>query len=550
MNNQITQIDGQLFEKMLVFGALNLQANAQEINNLNVFPVPDGDTGDNMYATLAGGVESLKKQGSGTIELKAKALADGMLLNARGNSGVILSQLFYGVAQGLLGLNASTVLQFGEALKKGVEFAYKAVVKPVEGTILTVAREATQKACEKIDENVSVQDFFCQYLMQLKVALEKTPELLEILKESNVVDSGGAGLVCIAEGFYKAIIGDESLNEIAFTKNSTDNDNCNQIIFDKNSKMDYGYCTEVLLQLLDAKKPVENFCLNDLIEFLTGIGDSVVAVQTDTKVKIHVHTLTPALVLEECQKHGEFISVKIENMTVQHNNLLGDKKPQKRVKCAIVAVASGDGFAEIYKKYGADYVVSGGQTDNPSTEEFIKGFEIVNAENVLVLPNNKNIVLSAKQAGELFKGSKVTVLPTKTPQQVYSALMVCVDKEDVDALIEDMTEAISDVESYSITYSVRDAVINGIDIKKGDYMAFSDNGLMLEEKGEIECLKKMFENIEDAEDKDIITIFYGKGVREEQKQEVGRFIEENYPDAELVEMDGGQEVYPFLIALE
>ncbi len=543
-------IDAELFEKILTYGAVNLQANVKEINDLNVFPVPDGDTGINMYTTLIGGVERLKTVADETIEKKADALAEGMLLNARGNSGVILSQLFYGVAKGLLGLKVASITQFADALRNGVQYAYKAVVKPVEGTILTVARESVELTCLKLDENTTIEEFFTEYLKELNFSLKKTPELLDVLKEANVVDSGGAGLVCIAEGFYKAIMGDESLSKISL--NSIEQKNTkSDVTFDQKSKMDYGYCTEALVQLLDSKNGVENFDANAFIDFLTEVGDSVVAVQTGTKVKVHVHTMKPSLVLEECQKYGEFISVKIENMTLQNQEVESAKpKSEKRIKTAVVAVASGAGIAEIYKEYGADELVNGGQTDNPSTEEFIKAFDRVNAETIFVLPNNKNIVLSAKQAGELYTKSKVIVLPSKTPQQVYSALVVSAMRDDINALKNDMEQAILDVESYSITYAVRDAYINGIDIKEGDFMAFKDGDLMLSVQGELECLKETLKSIEDIDEKDILTIFYGKGVNKDLKIKVGEFVEENFPDIEFMELDGGQEVYPFLISLE
>ncbi len=546
---ELNRIDGALFEKLLTFGALNLQASKGIINELNVFPVPDGDTGDNMLATIVGGVESLKKTNEELVGQKASLLANGMLLNARGNSGVILSQLFYGIALGLKDKQTASALDFALALKSGVEYGYKAVVKPVEGTILTVAREASEKVNALTTEETSLEEFFKVYLQELKTSLERTPELLATLKEAGVVDSGGAGLVCIAEGFYKAIIGEESFGELAFT--SAEEKCAEEINFDASSKMDFGYCTEVLLQLLDSKDGVKNFNLNNFIYFLSTLGDSVVAVQTEDKVKIHVHTLTPAVVLTESQKYGEFISVKIENMTLQHNNTLTEKeKPTKRVHCAIVAVASGSGFAKIYTENGADYIVSGGQTDNPSTEDFIRGFEQVNADYIIVLPNNKNIVLAAKQAGDLYKDSEVIVLPTKTPQQVYSALMVVALKDDAKSLVEDMEGAIESVDSYSITYSIRDAHLNDIDIKKGDYMAFSPKGIMLENKDKLECFKQLLLNAEDVYDKEIITVFYGADITEEEKEVVREFIEENFGDAELVEFDGGQEVYSFLIALE
>lgn len=544
------KIDGQLFEKILTFGALNLQANVKEINDLNVFPVPDGDTGTNMYATLAGGIDSLQKQQQQSIELKAGSLAEGMLLNARGNSGVILSQLFYGIAQGLMGLKVATLPEFAIALKKGVEYAYKAVVKPVEGTILTVAREAAEKTYSKIDKETTVQAFFSQYLSELKISLGHTPDLLKVLKDSNVVDSGGAGLVCIAEGFYKAIIGDDSLGEIAFTAVENNSSSLGEINFDRYSKMDFGYCTEALVQLLDAKGGVENFNLQAFIEFLSGLGDSVVAVQTGTKVKIHVHTLTPAIVLAECQKYGEFMSVKIENMTLQHNELFVEEKQVEMVNCAIVAVGSGEGIIDLYKECGADYVVVGGQTDNPSTEQFIDAFKSVNAQNIFVLPNNKNVVMAAKQAGELFKCANVTVMPSKTPQQVYSALVVATDRENLSVLEEDMLDAISQVQSYSVTYAVRDAQVGEVNIEKGDYMAFAESQLMHTSKTEIDCLRKIFENAEDIEDKEIITVFYGKTITEDIKEQVRELAQELVPDAELVEYDGNQEVYSFLLSIE
>ena len=543
---EFKKIDSALFEKLLTFGALNLQASKEVINELNVFPVPDGDTGDNMLATIAGGVDCLKKNSANTVGEKASVLANGMLLNARGNSGVILSQLFYGIAEGLKDKETATVTDFACAFAKGVEYAYKAVVKPVEGTILTVARESSD-AVKNCASDISFEEFFSKYLNALKISFEKTPDLLPTLKESNVVDSGGAGLVCIAEGFYKAIIGEDSFGELAFT-NSKETQS-QEVNFDQTSKMDFGYCTEVLLQLLDCKDGVKNFNLNNFIEFLSTLGDSVVAVQTGTKVKIHVHTLTPAVVLTESQKYGEFISVKIENMTLQHNNTLTEK-PKERVHCAIVAVASGKGFNEIYTENGADYIVCGGQTDNPSAEDFIRGFNEVNADNIIVLPNNKNIILAAKQAGELFKDSEVIVLPTKTPQQVYSALMVVALKDDVNTLVEDMESAIDSVDSYSITYSIRDAHINDIDIKKGDYMAFSQKGLMLDNKDKMECFKELLLNAEDIDDKEIITLFYGKDVSQEEKEIARSFIAENFEDLEVIEFDGGQEVYSFLIALE
>ena len=542
-------IDGELFEKLLTSAAKNLQNHQKEINDLNVFPVPDGDTGTNMYATLAGGIEYLHNETNINIEKKSAALAEGMLLNARGNSGVILSQLFYGIAQGLVGINIASTNDFSRALKVGVGYAYKAVVTPVEGTILTVAREAADNVCAYTNENTTLEALFAKYLNELKTSLKNTPELLAILKESNVVDSGGAGLVYIAEGFYKAITGESIDSEVASTIDFTNNENVN-ISFDRSSKMDYGYCTEILLQLLDSKNGVELFNLEQVKNILSTIGDSIVAILTGTKVKIHIHTMTPATVLNLCQKYGEFISIKIENMTLQHNNVLLNEVNNKKKKCAIVVVASGEGFSSLYKEYGADYIVSGGQTDNPSTEEFIKAFKEVNAESIIVLPNNKNILMAAKQAADLYKDCAVTVLPTKTPQQVYSALVVATDKNNVTNLLEDMQQAVEGVESYSITYSIRDAIINKLTIKKGDYMAFHESDLSAVDSDIITCFEMMLKNISDIEDKEIITLFYGNAFSQTDKENICDLINELAPDAEIVEYNGGQDIYPLLVAIE
>ncbi len=548
MDTVIKTINGELFEKMLTVAAMNLQASVKDINDLNVFPVPDGDTGTNMYATLAGGVELLHKKSENDIESKASALAEGMLLNARGNSGVILSQLFYGISQGLMGIKVATIPEFCSALQKGVEYAYKSVLKPVEGTILTVAREAVENVCKEMSAEDTLEKFFLSYFRELKISLNHTPELLEVLKESNVVDSGGAGLVCIAEGFCKAISGNDVEIEIA---SAVTNDTPVDFAFDENSVMNYGYCTELLVQLLNERQGVERFDLEEFRKFLSTVGDSIVAVRTGSKVKVHVHTMTPAVVISECQKYGEFISVKIENMTVQHNNLIvGDKEKAKKVKCAIVAVASGEGFAELYKEMGVDYIVCGGQTDNPSTEDFIKGFEEVNAENIIVLPSNKNIVLAAKQAGDLYKDATVIVVSAKTPQEVYSAMAVVADKNDVDLTVDSMNEAIANVQSCSITYAVRDAHISGVEIKKNDYMAFCNGNILLDDPDKIDCFRRMIESIDDIVDKEIITVFYGKGVLDEEKEAVAEIIESLCPDAELIEYNGEQEVYPFLVAIE
>ena len=446
-------IDGQIFERMILFGASNLQVNIKEVNDLNVFPIPDGDTGENMYLTFKGGLDKLKASTSGLLGEKARMLAEGMLLNARGNSGVILSQLFFGLSKGVLGKDTATLYEFGNALKMGVKCAYEAVAHPVEGTILTVAREAVENACSKLSDDLSVEEFFRIYLKEMRKSLERTPNLLAVLKESGVIDSGGAGLVYIMEGFCKAFGNEELFEELAVSMD--DEASIDFSKFNEDSVMEFGYCTELLLQLQNCKIDIDNFNVKDLISFLETVGDSIVAFQTGTVVKIHVHTMMPWMVLEHCQKLGEFLTVKIENMTLQHNETAKKEQKKKkpvrsRRKYATVTVATGDGLIKIFEELGADYVITGGQTNNPSSEEFIEAFDSVNADYIFVLPNNGNVLLAAKQAANIYKGSQVIVIESKNIGQGYSALSMLDYSSDN---LEEITENfISNISCIAITY--------------------------------------------------------------------------------------------------
>lgn len=555
LQNEKKTIDGELFVKMILGGAQNLRDNLQIVNDLNVFPIPDGDTGENMYLTLQGGLDQLRGEESEALCDKAHAMAQGMLLGARGNSGVILSQLFYGLAKGLAELKTADVGQFASALKQGVKCAYGAVAHPVEGTILTVAREAVEAARAKCFEGMEVEAFFSAYLAEMKNSLEKTPNLLAVLKEAGVIDSGGAGLVYITEGFCKALGGAEIENEVALssvgTKKSLDFSK-----FNENTVMEFGYCTELLLQLQHAKTEIENFSVQELIAFLETVGDSIVAFQTGTVIKIHVHTMEPWKVLQYCQGFGEFLTVKIENMTLQHNETAETKKeafkmPKRaRRKFATVTVASGEGLIATFKEMGADQVISGGQTNNPSSEDFIAAFEEVNADHVFVLPNNGNIVMAAKQAAEIYQDSDIRVIESKSVGQGYSALsMLDYSADDADAIEALLTESMQGTLTGMVARAVRDAELNGVAVKKDGYMGFTDHTMLVCEPSKIEAVCSLVDKLGTAE-KEFLIAVYGKTVTEGEKTAFNAYMDATYPCVEVYEIEGGQNVYDFLLIVE
>ena len=548
-------IDGVLFEKMILGGVANLRANLQKVNDLNVFPIPDGDTGENMYLTLQGGMDGLLAASDLSLGEKAQTMAQGMLLGARGNSGVILSQLFFGLAEGLKGLSYASLTVFGEALKLGVKCAYGAVAHPVEGTILTVAREAIENACQKITDEISVEDFFSAYLAEMKKSLEKTPDLLAVLKESGVIDSGGAGLVYITEGFCRALGGENVEREVAIAEKKKAVDLSK---FNENSVMQFGYCTELLLQLQRSKTDVENFSVDGLIAFLESVGDSVVAFKTGTIVKLHVHTMTPYKVLEYCQQYGEYLTVKIENMTLQHNETHDEvavseeiKMPKRaRRKYATVTVAAGEGLKQTFLDMGADYVIFGGQTNNPSSEAFITAFDEVNADCIFVLPNNGNIVLAAKQAANIYQGSKIVVIESKNVGQGYSALsMLDYAPDDEEEIAKNMRESMQGTITGMVARSVRSTCLDGVNVVDGEYMGFTDHKMLVCKPTKIQAVQALTTAL-DVSEKEFVIAVYGKSVLDAEKQEFRAFMAQTYPKVETYEIDGGQDVYDFMLIIE
>ena len=558
MSDKIKEIDGQLYEELFLSGAANLKENAQIVNDLNVFPIPDGDTGENMFLTIKGGVDGLKNAESPSLGDKASAIASGMLLGARGNSGVILSQLFYGIAEGLKGKTSVTIEEFAAALGLGVKCAYGAVAKPVEGTMLTVAREATAKASESIDENTTVASFFDKYLEEMKSSLERTPDLLEVLKEAGVIDSGGAGLVYIAEGFCKALGGESVKTD--FGSEGEKNTAVDFSKFDENCEMVYGYCTEMLVRLQKSKTDVDAFSVEDLVAFLESVGDSVVAFKTGTIIKIHVHTLTPWKVFQHCQTFGEFLTVKVENMTLQHNETVAEKKEEalfkmpkkvrKHKKFATVTVASGDGLTQVFEEMGADFVINGGQTNNPSAEDFIEAFDEVNADVIFVLPNNGNIILAAKQASEMYDKADVRVIESKSIGHGYSILsMLDYGSDDADEIESRMASDMQDIITGLIAKSVRTTSVNGVKVGEGEYMGFAEKVMYVSTPDRQDALFGLIEKL-DTSSREYLILIYGKTVSEEEREAVASLIGEKYPMVEFYEIDGGQDVYDYILVTQ
>ncbi len=548
-------IDGELFERIVVAGAYNLKAHIDTVNELNVFPIPDGDTGDNMFMTINGGLSGLKSTKENSVCLKAKALADGMLLNARGNSGVILSQLFSGLANGLTDLETVDVKRFGEALKLGVKQAYSAVLKPVEGTMLTVAREAAEYGVAHSDVSLGV--FFNGFVKEMKASLDNTPNLLATLKEAGVIDSGGAGLLYITEGMQKAVDGSE-LDEIAVAED--ENQGSKELdfsLFTEDSQMQFGYCTEFLLRLQNSKVNAKEFDISPIVDFLKTVGDSIVAFKTGTIVKVHVHTMTPAKVIEFCQQFGEFLTIKMENMTLQHNETTEKteiakpkKKKVNRTKFGVVTVATGKGLSDTFYEFGADVVIDGGQGKNPSIERFIEAFDDANADHIFVLPNNSNIIMAAKQAAGIYDKSTIHVVETKNFGQAYSILsMLDFSADDPEAIKENMLSDMASVTTGMITSSIRDANIDGVEIEKGQYIGFTDKIMQVSANDKVTAFTELAKKL-NAESKEFMIAVYGKDVNEAEKQAVREYVANNYGLLEFYELDGEQDVYDFIMILE
>jgi len=552
VDNKENFLDGELLAKMAQGGAAQLLSKTEEVNNLNVFPVPDGDTGDNMRMTIESGIAAIENTTSNNLAMVMQQLSKGMLLGARGNSGVILSQFFAGVAKGLDSYSKADAKTIGDALMIGVKQAYSSVVTPTEGTILTVAREAVEFAVANIDENTTIRSLFSDLVKEMYASLQRTPEILTVLKDAGVVDSGGAGLFYIIDGFYRVLNGEEiSVSESV--KPSVQSPKINLDAFGPDSEMTYGYCTELLLRLQNSKVNIDEFDCSVLSDFLTSVGDSVVIFQTESIVKIHVHTFTPEKVLEECRKYGEFLTVKIENMSIQHNEneeVKKNEKPAVHKKNGIVAVANGDGVKQTFLDLGVDCIVDGGQTQNPSTNDFLDAFKKVNADNIFVFPNNGNILMAATQASELYKDANIYVVESKNLGAGYTALSVFDPEGDDPALqIEAFNEAIANVSTGYISTAIRNTELNGIEIHIGDYIGFCGKQMLVSTPSKAESAHLLADKMLD-DSKFMMTVFFGNDTDDNDKEDLLAYIESEYPDIECYALDGGQDVYPFIFVVE
>ena len=557
----VNTIDGELYSQLITAGAANLSIHEEEVNNLNVFPIPDGDTGSNMLLTMDGGKNAIIQEAN--ISKAAQVIASGMLLGARGNSGVILSQFFDGISSGFADLTTADVTQFGIACREGVKHAYEAVMTPVEGTILTVVKDATKYACSiKAD---SILDFIENFIAEAKLSLERTPNLLPVLKKAGVVDSGGAGLIYIMEGMKQFLKGEtiSTANKEDLSKSQHGGNFGSQAKgidlnkFTSDSILEFGYCTELLLRLQNAKCDVENFSVETIKEYLGSIGDSIVAFKTGSIIKIHVHTKNPGKVFDFCQQYGEFLTVKVENMSLQHNNLDEDEfaKPKKdntkdAKKYGVVAVASGSGIQQMFREHGADVVINGGQSMNPSAEDFIKAFKEANAETIFVFPNNGNVILAAKQAAKLFQEAQIEVIETKTIGQGYAGLtMLDTTSNDTQQILDDINMGIEGVDTYMISHCVRDAEMDGKQLHAGDYIGFLDKKILVASS---DRKKTAFQTVEgiDFTDHEVCILIRGIDSTSYEEEEVRNYLMLKHPGIEVYEVEGGQDIYSYIFIVE
>lgn len=542
------KIDGEFLELMLQNGYRNIMLNQAEIDALNVFPVPDGDTGLNMTMTMSGGVEN--HESSKNVGEMMASFAHGTLFSARGNSGVILSQFINGFAKGSKGMDTMSISDFAKAMESGVKQAYKSVVRPVEGTMLTVMREATEFLSNNKDSFASFEDCFMSLMPVIRRSLDNTPNLLPVLEEAGVIDSGGAGFLTIVEGMKLALEG-EILSDDSKASSSLKPSSKFSLLPD-NGTLEYGYCTEFILQLIYSDHRADSFNLDEMIATLETFGDSIVAIREDNVVKVHVHTFTPEKVLAYARGFGEFLTLKIENMALQHNESIKEnKKKKKHQKYAIATVASGRGIQEYLTGIGADVIISGGQTDNPSTEDFINAFDTLDADYIVVLPNNSNVIMAAKQAAKIYDKADVRVIETRSVAEGYSALSMMNNSVDtVEELIEDMSFGIPNVTTGYITTATRDSSMGGVAVKQGDYIGLDRETIRSSEKSKTDAVMGLLKNLPGIDEKEVLTGFFGNGVAEEEAEALKELIEESFPMLECAFIEGGQPVYDYIFALE
>lgn len=555
----MSNITTSLFQEMVQAASTRLGNQVEYVNSLNVFPVPDGDTGTNMGMTIENGAKEVADKPATTVGEVGQILSKGLLMGARGNSGVITSQLFRGFGQAIKDKEELTGQDLAHAFQSGVEVAYKAVMKPVEGTILTVSRGAATAALKKSEETDDAIEVMRAAVDGAKRALAKTPEMLPVLKEVGVVDSGGQGLVFIYEGFLSALTGDyiasEDFKATPATMTEMINAEHHKSVAGHVATEDiqFGYCTEIMVALKQGPTYVKEFNYEEFQAYLSGLGDSLLVVNDDKIVKVHVHTEDPGLVLQEGLKYGSLVKVKVDNMRNQHDAVLEKEEQQVAAKqeekdFAIVAVVAGDGLAEIFKSQGVDYVISGGQTMNPSTEDIVKAIDAVNAKNVIILPNNKNIFMAAQSAAEVAE-IPAAVVETRTVPQGFTSLLAFNPEQSLEENVAAMTASLSDVVSGSVTLAVRDTSIDGLEIHKDDNLGMVDGKIVVSNPDVTATLKATFAKMID-ENSEIITIYVGEDGSQDLAEEMADYLESTYEDIEVEIHDGKQPVYPYLMSVE
>ena len=544
-------VDAKMLSRMFLSGAKNLEAKKEWINELNVFPVPDGDTGTNMTLTIMSAASEVSALENPTMKTLAKAISSGSLRGARGNSGVILSQLLRGFTKVIEKSETADAVTFAKAFEKGVETAYKAVMKPKEGTILTVAKGAAVKALEIADDAENLESFFADVIAEAEAVLAKTPEMLPVLKEAGVVDSGGQGLLEVLKGAFDGFLG----KEIDLTFEKPTSGIAVKPVSAEESNIKFGYCTEFIIMLEKEFPEKEEKAFK---EYLMSIGDSLVVVADDEIVKVHVHTNDPGQAIQRALTYGQLSNMKIDNMRLEHHEKVikeAEKiaaqqavlEPAKEV--GFISVSVGQGMGDIFRELGADYLIEGGQTMNPSTEDVLQAISHVNAKNIFIFPNNKNIILAANQARDLTEDKNIIVIPTKTIPQGITALISYVPDKTVEQNTEEMMEAMGNVKTGQITYAVRDTRIDDKEIRQGDIMGIGDHGILAVGKEIEDTAVATVQEMTD-EDSEIISIYYGADVSAEDAEQLAERLEDMYPDYDVELNEGGQPIYYYVVSVE
>ncbi|MEN8970887.1 fatty acid kinase catalytic subunit FakA [Staphylococcus aureus] len=547
----ISKINGKLFADMIIQGAQNLSNNADLVDSLNVYPVPDGDTGTNMNLTMTSGREEVENNLSKNIGELGKTFSKGLLMGARGNSGVILSQLFRGFCKNIESESEINSKLLAESFQAGVETAYKAVMKPVEGTILTVAKDAAQAAVEKANSTEDCIELMEYIIVKANESLENTPNLLAVLKEVGVVDSGGKGLLCVYEGFLKALKGEKVEAKVAkLDKDEFVHDEHDFHGVINTEDIIYGYCTEMMVRFGKNKKAFDE---QEFRQDMSQFGDSLLVINDEEIVKVHVHTEYPGKVFNYGQQYGELIKLKVENMREQHREVIRKEqhtaKPKmETVETAIITISMGEGISEIFKSMGATHIISGGQTMNPSTEDIVKVIEQSKCKRAIILPNNKNILMASEQAASIVDAEAV-VIPTKSIPQGISALF----QYDVDATLEEnkaqMADSVNNVKSGSLTYAVRDTKIDGVEIKKDAFMGLIEDKIVSSKSDRLTTVTELLNEML-AEDSEILTVIIGQDAEQAVTDNMINWIEEQYPDVEVEVHEGGQPIYQYFFSVE